>query len=422
LILIAASHVDIKKAVDEIYRRDSRRVFATLIRLLGGFDAAEEALHEAFRAALEQWPSSGIPQNHIAWLVSTGRFKAIDRIRRDARFESINASEQSEAHFENLAADTTAGHEQAPIEDDRLRLIFTCCHPALAVDAQIALTLREVCGLTTEAIARAYLTTAPTIAQRIVRAKAKIRDAKIAYEIPEIDALAERLQSVLRVVYLVYNEGYLSAFPTIAPSNELTTEALYLSRLIMKLSGEPEIKGLTALMLFLESRRSTRFDESGAVCLLDAQDRSRWDRAMIEEGVALVHAALVTRAFGAYTVQAAIAALHAEAARYEETDWPQIVALYDVLMRIEPSPVVALNRAVGVAMRDGFEAGLLLVNELLKDAALAKYHLAHAAHADFCRRLGRADEARMSYERALALAQQDSERRFLSRRLAELRA
>jgi RNA polymerase sigma-70 factor, ECF subfamily len=415
-----AAITEVTSAIDEIYRRDSRRVFATLIRLLGGFDLAEEALHEAFRAAVEQWPTSGIPQNHVAWLVSAGRFKAIDQIRRDAKFESANASDASEAHLENTADEAAAWHEREEIADDRLRLIFTCCHPALAQDAQIALTLREVCGLTTEEIARAYLTTAPTIAQRIVRAKAKIRDAKIAYEVPEGDALHERLQSVLRVIYLVYNEGYLSTSSTIAQRNELAKESIYLCRLLAELNQSPEIKGLLGLMLLQESRRATRFDENGELCVLDAQDRSRWDRAMIAEGAALVRAALVSRGFGAYTVQAAIAAVHAEAARYEDTDWSQLVGLYDVLMRIEPSPVVALNRAVAVAMRDGFEAGLALVDELLEDTTLKNYHLAHAARADFCRRLGRNVDARAAYERALALAQQDSERRFLSRRLAEL--
>jgi RNA polymerase sigma-70 factor, ECF subfamily len=407
-------------SIDEIYRRDSRRVFATLIRLLGSFDLAEEALHEAFRAAVEQWPQSGVPENAVAWLVSAGRFKAVDHIRRNARFESVNASEEREQQFENLADGSPAWHEQTTIEDDRLRLIFTCCHPALAEDAQVALTLREVCGLTTEAIARAYLSTASTIAQRIVRAKAKIRDAKIPYEVPEGDALHERLRSVLRVVYLVYNEGYLATSGGIAQSNELVSESMYLCRLLIELNSSPEIKGLLSLMLLQESRRATRFDANGEICLLDAQDRERWDRVMIEEGITLVRAALVSRGFGAYTLQAAIAAVHAEAPRYEDTDWPQIVALYDVLMRVESSPVVALNRAVAVAMRDGFEAGLALVEELLNDATLKNYHLAHAARADFCRRLGRNVDAREAYERALALAQQDSERRFLSRRLAEL--
>jgi RNA polymerase sigma-70 factor, ECF subfamily len=415
-----AATTEVTSAIDEIYRRDSRRVFATLIRLLGGFDLAEEALHEAFRAAIEQWPTSGVPQNHVAWLVSAGRFKAIDQIRRNAKFESANASDASEARFENTADEAAAWHEREEIADDRLRLIFTCCHPALAQDAQTALTLREVCGLTTEEIARAYLTSAPTIAQRIVRAKAKIRDAKIAYEVPEGEALHERLQSVLRVIYLVYNEGYLSTSSTIAQRKELSSEAIYLCRLLAELNQSPEIKGLLGLMLLQESRRETRFDENGELCLLDAQDRTRWDRAMIEEGAALVRAALVSRGFGAYTVQAAIAAVHAEATRYEDTDWSQLVGLYNVLMRIEPSPVVALNRAVAVAMRDGFEAGLALVDELLKDVALKNYHLAHAARADFCRRLGRNVDAREAYERALALAQQDSERRFLSRRLTEL--
>jgi RNA polymerase sigma-70 factor, ECF subfamily len=419
-VLLPTAQNEIAAAIDEIYRHDSRRVFATLIRLVGGFELAEEALHEAFRAAIEQWPTQGIPQNHVAWLISAGRFKAIDQIRRDARFESVNASEESERRFENIASESDVIGEHSALHDDRLRLIFTCCHPALAQDAQIALTLREVCGLKTEEIARAFLSTAPTIAQRIVRAKAKIRDAKIAYEVPEGDALHERMQSVLRVVYLVYNEGYLSTSCVNVDSTELVSEAIYLCRLLVELSSLPEIKGLLALMLLQESRRATRFDANGDLCLLEAQDRSRWDRAMIEEGVALVRAALVSRGFGAYAVQAAIAAVHAEAARYEDTDWSQLVGLYDVLMRIEPSPVIALNRAVAVAMRDGFEAGLALIDELLEDATLKNYHLAYAARADFCRRLGRNVDARAAYERAFALAQQDSERRFLSCRLAAL--
>jgi RNA polymerase sigma-70 factor, ECF subfamily len=420
IVLQQNSSHDIVATIDGVYRRDSRRVFATLIRLLGGFELAEEALHEAFRAAVEQWPQSGVPENPVAWLVSAGRFKAIDQIRRDARFESVNASEESEQYFENIADESPAWHEQVTIEDDRLRLIFTCCHPALAEEAQIALTLREVCGLTTEEIARAYLSTAPTIAQRIVRAKAKIRDAKIPYEVPEGDALRDRLRSVLRVVYLVYNEAYLSTSNINAQNIELSSEAIHLCRLLIKLNDSPEIKGLLALLLLQESRRETRFDVNGDLCLLEAQDRSRWNRAMIEEGATLVRAALVSRGFGAYTVQAAIAAVHAEAQRYEDTDWAQIVGLYDVLLRIEPSPVVALNRAVAVAMSDGAETGLRLVDELLKDPALKNYHLAHAIRADFCRRLNRRTDARASYERALALAQQDAERRFLSRRLTEL--
>ena len=410
----------IDRAVEAIYRRDSRRVFATLIRLLGDFDRAEEALHEAFRAALEQWADGGIPTNPVAWLVSAGRFKAIDQIRRDARFESANGDDGVEAWIESFPDERALWHEREEIDDDRLRLIFTCCHPALAPDAQVALTLREVCGLTTEEIARAFLTTAPTIAQRIVRAKAKIRDARIPYEVPEGEARRERLQSVLRVIYLLYNEAYLPSNALDALSRNLSDESIYLCRLLSELDGSPEVNGLLALMLLQESRRSTRINSQGDIVLLEDQDRSRWDRALIDEGVTLTRAALAAGAVSSYTVQAAIAALHAEAPRYADTDWHEIVGLYDVLLRIEPTPVVALNRAVAIAMRDGPASGLALIESLLNDPALQNYHLAHAARADLSRRLGQLTDARKSYERALALAKHESERRFLEKRLIEL--
>jgi len=399
--------------IGAVYRAESRRVFATLVRLLGDFDLAEEALHEAFRAALEQWPREGIPHNPRAWLVSAGRFKAIDAIRRRARFDPLE-----EEHAETLAAEDSPEKEE--IEDDRLRLIFTCCHPALAPDAQVALTLREVCGLKTEEIAAAFLTPAPTLAQRIVRAKTKIRDARIPYEVPGAAELAERLDAVLRVVYLVFNEGYSASSGESATRADLSGEALRLARLLVDLLPEPEAMGLLALMLLHESRRAARTSSSGDLILLDKQDRNRWDKNLIAEGVALVEKALASRRFGPYSLQAAISAVHAEARLPEATDWPQIVALYDVLARLDPSPVVALNRAVAVAMRDGPAVGLQLIEEILKEGELADYHLAHAAHADLCRRLGRNFEARASYVRALALTRQEPERRFLQRRLAEL--
>lgn len=388
--------------------------------MLGDFDRAEEALHEAFRAALEQWPHSGVPENPAAWLVSAGRFKAIDQLRRDTRFDRADASADIEQHVASVADDSLLWHEREEIEDDRLRLIFTCCHPALAIDSQIALTLREVCGLTTEEIARAYLTSAPTIAQRIVRAKAKIRDAKIPYEVPEADARRERMQSVLRVVYLVYNEGYLPSFSTDSQKNSLSSEAIHLARLLKELDASPESIGLLALMLLQESRRGARLSSTGDLIRLEDQDRARWDRAMIEEGLRLTRTALALRGFGSYSLQAAIAAVHAEASTYADTDWPQIVGLYDVLVRIEPTPVVALNRAVAIAMRDGPTIGLALIDGLLEDASLQNYHLAHAARADLCRRLGRFSDACAAYERALELAQQPAERRFLERQLAQL--
>ena len=414
---MAGEAVDVRARIDEIYRAESRRAFATLVRLLGGFDAAEEALHDAFRAALEQWPRDGIPANPRAWLVSTGRFKAIDAIRREARFDALDdVAEQVEA-----IPDETPPWDPDSIEDDRLRLIFTCCHPALAPDAQVALTLREVCGLTTEAIAQAFLSTPPTLAQRIVRAKGKIRDARIPYEVPSPAELPQRLDSVLRVVYLVFNEGYSASSGDSVTRVDLSEEAIRLGRLLVDLLPEPEAIGLLALMLLQESRRAARSTRSGELILLDAQDRSLWNRPQIAEGSALVERALASRRFGPYTLQAAIAAVHAQAARADATDWAEIVGLYDVLLGIDPSPVIALNRAVAVAMRDGPAAGLALIDEILASGRLDDYHLAHAARADLCRRLGRYDEARASYERALALARQEPERRFLQRRLDELR-
>jgi len=397
---------------DEIYRAESRRVFATLVRLLGDFDLAEEALAEAFRAALEQWPKDGVPANPRAWLVSAGRFKAIDAIRRQARFSYVD-TEQLEA----VPAEPEA--EKEGIEDDRLRLIFTCCHPALAPEAQVALTLREVCGLTTDEIARAFLAAAPTIAQRIVRAKNKIRDAKIPYEVPGKRDLPARLDAVLRVVYLVFNEGYSASSGDAVTRAELSQEAIRLGRLLVELLPEPEAKGLLALMLIQESRREARATPDGEIVLLEDQDRSLWNRALIAEGVALVTEALKTGMFGSYCLQAAIAAVHAEAPSTAGTGWSEIIGLYDVLSRLDPSPVVALNRAVAVAMRDGAKAGLALVVPLLEE--LEGYHLAHAVHADLCRRLGRKEEAIASYAKALALSRQAPERHFLERRIAELR-
>jgi RNA polymerase sigma-70 factor (ECF subfamily) len=406
-----------RERVDAVYRAESRRVLATLIRLLGDFDLAEEALHEAFRAALEQWPRDGVPDNPRAWLVSAGRFKAIDGIRRRARFDALDdVAEQVEA----LAADDSGWDGQA-VEDDQLRLIFTCCHPALSSDAQIALTLREVCGLTTEQIASAFLTPAPTLAQRIVRAKSKIRDARIPYQVPEHAELPERLDAVLRVIYLVFNEGYAASSGATLTRPDLSSEAIRLGRLLVELLPEPEALGLLALMLLHESRRAARTSPTGDLILLEDQDRSLWNREQIAEGVGLVERALSSRRFGPYTLQAAIAAVHAESPNAGATEWAQIVGLYDLLLRVEPSPVIELNRAVAVAMRDGPEAGLAVVDAILARGDLDDYRLAHAARADLCRRLGRGSEARASYQRALALTRTEPERRFLERRLAELK-
>jgi RNA polymerase sigma-70 factor (ECF subfamily) len=407
----------IARRVDAIYRTESRRIFATLVRLLGDFDVAEEALHDAFRSALEQWPRDGVPDNPRAWLVSAGRFKAIDGIRRRARFRPLDDVSDE---VENIADETVRFEDDDAIEDDRLRLVFTCCHPALSPDAQVAMTLREVCGLTTEAVAQAFLTPAPTLAQRIVRAKAKIRAARIPYAVPEGNELPARLDSVLRVIYLVFNEGYSASSGDVVTRADLSAEAIRLARLLVALLPEPEAIGLLALMLLHESRRTARATPDGDVVLIDAQDRSRWDRAMIDEGTKLLGDALASRRIGPYALQAAIAAVHANAARSEDTDWREIVALYDLLVRVEPSPIVELNRAVAVAMRDEPHAGLVLVDAILARGELRDYHLIHAARADLARRAGDVTAARASYERALALAKQQPERRFLARRLAEL--
>jgi RNA polymerase sigma-70 factor (ECF subfamily) len=406
-----------RNAVDAVYRSNSRHVLATLIRLLGDFDIAEEALHDAFRAALEQWPRDGVPANPRAWLVSTGRFKAIDAIRRRARFEPL-----PDDIDRRLVADTNdpEAWNDASIEDDRLRLIFTCCHPALSPEAQVAMTLREVCGLTTEEVARAFLASPATVAQRIVRAKAKIRNARIPYEVPSAAELPERLDVVLRVVYLVFNEGYSASSGVTLTRHDVSGEAIRLGRLLAQLLPEPEVIGLLALMLLQESRRSARTSPSGDIVLLEDQDRLLWNRDYIREGLALVQRALSAQQVGAYTLQAAIAAVHAEAPSAVATDWTRIVELYDVLMRAEPSPVVELNRAVAVAMRDGPAAGFNLIEAILMRGDLRNYHLAHAVRADLCRRLGRTAEARTSYEKALSLTEQEPERRFLERRLNEL--
>jgi len=406
-----------QEMVEAVYSSESRRVLATLIRLFGDFDLAEDALHEAFIAALEQWPRDGVPSNPRAWLVSAGRFKAIDALRRRARFD---ASLKSLAESFDTANEDFSEWKDEGVEDDRLRLIFICCHPALPPDARIALTLREVCGLTTEEIAHAFLMAPATVAQRIVRAKAKIRDACIPYQVPSRDDLPDRLDTVLHVIYLVFNEGYYASSGTLLTRADLSDEAIRLGRLLIELLPEPEVTGLLALMLLHESRRVARISPAGDVILLDEQDRSLWNRNLIVEGTALVERALLSRRFGPFTLQAAIAAVHAEASNSGVTDWAQIVALYDVLLRAEPSPVVELNRAVAVAMRDGPAAGLSLIDSILSRGDLSDYRLAHSARAELCRRLGRVVEARISFERALSLTRQEPERRFLERRLREL--
>jgi RNA polymerase sigma-70 factor (ECF subfamily) len=408
---------DPRAAIDATYRTESRRVLATLIRLLGDFDLAEEALHDAFATAVERWPEEGIPAHPRAWLVSTGRFKSIDRVRRRARFDA-KLVEVTERLATNMLPPPDVDDDQ--VEDDRLRLIFTCCHPALAPDAQIALTLREVCGLTTEEIARAFLTPAPTLAQRIVRAKNKIRDAHIPYQVPPLSELHERLDAVLHVIYLVFNEGYSASSGTSLTRHDLSAEAIRLGRLLVELLPEPEATGLLALMLLHDARRSARSSSDGELLLLEEQDRSLWNGEQIDEGRRLVEQALSSQPVGRYVIQASIAAVHAESPNAASTDWRQIVGLYDILLRIEHTPVVELNRAVAVAMADGPAAGLALIDAILQRGDLTEYYLAHSARADLCRRLGRRADAVASYERALELTKQEPERRFLERRLAGL--
>ena len=410
----------LSRTIETLYRSESGRVLATLVRLLGDLDLAEESMHEAFAAALESWPQAGIPDNPRPWLISTARFKAIDAMRRRARFDG--AQRDLVAHMESRINDAASRMRiDEEIEDDRLRLIFTCCHPALPPEGQVALTLREVCGLTTEEIARAFLVTPATLAQRIVRAKAKIRETPIPYEVPTPQELPERLDAVLQVIYLVFNEGYSAAAGAEVTRAELTGEAIRLGRLLTDLQPEPEVIGLLSLMLLQESRRAARTSPTGELILLENQDRSLWNREQIAEGVALVEKALKSRRFGAYTLQAAIAAVHAEAESVAATDWRQIVALYDQLVRIQPSPVVHLNRAVAIAMCDGPEAGLAQIDAVLEHGELANYYLAHSARADMYRRLGRTAEARSSYEKALALTQQEPERQFLQERIRQLK-
>jgi len=414
---IGANANYVERAIDELYRNHSRRIFATLIRLLGDFDTAEEAMQDAFAAALVQWSRDGIPANPQAWLVSTGRFKAIDAIRRRARFDKT-----LEEYGENRSFETTFDDEfdEKTFDDDHLRLIFTCCHPLLPSNTQIALTLRETCGLTTEEIASAFLTSPVTIAQRIVRGKAKIRDEQIPYTVPTLDELPERLDSVLSVIYLVFNEGYYASSGASALRSELSVEAIHLARTVLSLLPDSEVMGLLALMLLHESRRAARVDASGDLILLEDQDRSLWNATYIKEGKDLVERALATRDIGAYTIQASISAVHASASNAESTDWERIVGLYDLLLQAQPSPVVELNRAVALAMQKGPDIGLDLIDSLLERGDLAEYHLAHAARADLLRRLTRDSDAREAYETALSLAKQEPERRFLQRRLQEL--
>ncbi|WP_415909317.1 RNA polymerase sigma factor [Oleiharenicola sp. Vm1] len=410
-----ATPVDLGAQLDAIYRAEAGRVLATLIGLLGNFDVAEDAMHDAFRAAAERWPKEGIPRHPRAWLVSTARFKAIDGFRRQAKLEAAQARVA-----ETLHGAPALPENDGDVPDERLRLIFTCCHPALPAESRAALTLRELCGLTTEEIAHAFLTTAPTIAQRIVRAKAKIREERIPYQTPSAEELPERLGAVLAVVYLLFNEGYASSSGPTLVRADLSAEAIRLGRMLLERLPEPEVMGLLALMLLQESRRAARVDAAGELVLLEDQDRTQWDREAIREGTGLVERALATRRFGAYTLQAAIAAVHAEARSAADTDWAQICALYAALLEVQPSPVVELNRAVAIAMRSGPAAGLAVIDALLARGELANYHWAHVARADLCRRLGRSEGARESYEKALGLAPGEAERRFLARRLREL--
>ena len=407
----------VREIVETVYRSESRRVFATLVRLLGDFELAEEALHDAFASAVEQWPREGVPANPRAWLVSVGRFKAIDAMRRRARFD---ASLADIAERLDAGARASTARDDESVEDDRLRLIFTCCHPALNLEAQVALTLREVCGLTTEQIASAFLTAPPTLAQRIVRAKAKIRDAAIPYQVPSHDDLPERLEAVLQVIYLVFNEGYAASSGESLTRPDLSEEAIRLGRLLVELLPEPEAMGLLALMLLHESRRVARASREGEIILLEEQDRSLWNREQIAEGIALVQQALSASEIGPYSIQAGISAVHASAPSAAETDWGQIIVFYELLAEAQPSPIVELNRAVAVAMRDGPAAGIALIDAILEGGHLTDYHLAHAARADLCRRLGKRDEAKAAYEQAIKLARQEPERRFLERRLMQL--
>src|SRR6202048_1382245 len=418
-VISQCSSEQIRELLDSLYRVDSGRILATLIRLLGDFDLAEEAMHEAFATALSVWPTSGVPGNPRPWLISTARFKAIDTLRRRARFDA--SQDELVRYLEAQSSSAESSNEEARFEDDRLRLIFTCCPPALPPEGQVALTLREICGLTTEEIARAFLVTPATLAQRIVRAQAKIRETPIPYEVPAPQELPERLNTVLQVIYLVFNEGYSAAAGPEVTRAELTGEAIRLGRLLTELQPEPEVVGLLSLMLLQESRRAARTSPTGELILLENQDRSLWNKEQIAEGVALLEKALKSRRFGSYTLQAAIAAVHAEAESVAATDWRQIVALYDRLAEIQPSPVVQLNRAVAIAMRDGPEAGLKHIDAVLAHGELADYYLAHSARADLYCRLGRTAEARASYEKALALTQQEPERQFLQERIRQMK-